>query len=210
MLVRIHYYSGLILASFISLHIFNHLVAIEGLQQHIDMMKRLRLVYRNSIAETLLLLAVSIQIYSGIRLYMGVKKRSAFDGFTKLQIYSGLYLSFFFVVHVAAVMIGRYVQHLDTNVYYGIAGLNTFPYYFFFLPYYTLAIIAFFTHIAAIHSKKMRSHVFGINPGKQSVIIIAIGIVFATIIIYTFTNGFKGFDIPESYQLKKQVAAKEK
>jgi hypothetical protein len=200
--VRIlHYYSGLTLASFVALHLYNHLMALGGLQRHIDIMNSLRIVYRNPIVESLLLIAVAIQIFSGLRLYLRLKKNPGY-GFAKLQIWSGLYLSFFFIFHVLAVLYGRTVQHLDTNVYYGIAGLNAFPYLFFFVPYYALAIMAFFTHIAAVHVQKMRRPIFGLPPRTQSIVIIMIGLAFTLIILHTFTDGFKGYTLPKAYQLK--------
>jgi len=196
-----HYYSGLTLATFVAFHLFNHLMALGGLNRHIEVMHSFRIVYRNPVAESLLLLAVAVQVFSGLRLYARLKKNPMY-GFAKLQIWSGLYLSFFFLFHVSAVLYGRTAQHLDTNIYYGIAGLNAFPYLLFFVPYYALAIMAFFAHIAAVHVQKMQRTIFGMPPRKQSVLIIIIGIAFTLTILYTFTNGFKGYTLPKAYKLK--------
>jgi hypothetical protein len=193
----LHYCSGLILAVFIAFHLLNHLVALNGLQSHIALMRQLRFIYRNPFIETMLLIAVSVQIYSGINL-----TRKNNNIWKRFQIYAGFYLAFFFIFHVSAVLYGRLVQHLDTNIYYGIAGLNTYPYSFFFVPYYALAIISFFVHIACVHAHKMVKSIFGITPVKQSLLIVIAGCFCSFIILYALTNHFHGYQLPKTYQLK--------
>ena len=92
-------------------------------------------------------------------------------------------------------------MNLDTNFYFGVAGLNTFPLNLFFMPYYGLAIISFFGHISAVHSKKMKSKIFGIGSVKQSYGILIIGIISTLIILYGLTNGFNGVEIPKEYDI---------
>lgn len=122
----IHYTSGLIITIFITLHLFNHLCSIAGAEAHTEVMNTLRLFYRNIFIETVLLIAVIIQIVSGLILFKTNRKK-AISFFEKLHIWSGLYLALFFVIHLGAVFTGRYLLHLDTNFYFGVAGLNTFP-----------------------------------------------------------------------------------
>tara|TARA_B100000809_G_C15039176_1_gene494905 strand:+ start:735 stop:1238 length:504 start_codon:yes stop_codon:yes gene_type:complete len=163
-------------------------------------MNDLRVVYRNIITETILLFAVAIQIISGIKLVLK-KRKSKSDFFGKLQIWTGLYLAIFLLIHVSAVLFGRLILNLDTNFYFGVAGLNTFPLNLFFMPYYGLAIISFFGHISAVHSKKMKSKIFGIGSVKQSYGILIIGIISTLIILYGLTNGFNGVEIPKEYDI---------
>lgn len=68
-LKRIHYISGLIISIFVGLHLFNHFTAIFGAEFHIAVMDKLRVVYRNIIVESILLIAVFVQIISGIKLF---------------------------------------------------------------------------------------------------------------------------------------------
>jgi hypothetical protein len=163
-------------------------------------MNDLRVVYRNIIAETILLLAVVIQIISGIKLFLK-KRKNVIDFFEKLQIWTGLYLAFFLLIHLSAVFSGRLILNLDTNFYFGVAGLNTFPFNLFFIPYYGLAIISFFGHISAVHSKKMKNKILRIEPNKQSYIILIIGIILTLVILYGLTNGFNGVEIPKEYDI---------
>lgn len=197
---RVHYFSGLILTIFIILHLFNHFCSVWGANKHLEVMNALRPFYRNFFAEIVLLSVVSIQIITGITLFRK-KLKSVGSGFEKLQIWSGLYLSVFFVIHLSAVFGGRFIFHLDTNFYFGVAGLNAFPYNIFFIPYYGLAIIAFFGHVAAIHHKKMKGKVLGLTTKQQAKAIILFGICLMILIFYGLTNHFAGVKIPDEYNV---------
>jgi len=197
---RIHFISGLTITIFIGLHLMNHVASIFGVATHIDLMNKLRLVYRNIIVETILLLLVVVQIISGIKLFFS-KRKSTNNFYEHLQIWTGLYLAFFLIIHVSAVLIGRHVLELDTNFYFGVAGLNTFPFNLFFAPYYGLAILSFFGHIASIHYQKMKKNCLGLSVAQQSKLILMIGIVITLIIFYGSTNGFTGVEIPENYDV---------
>lgn len=197
---KLHYFSGILITVFTGLHLFNHAWSILGAEAHISLMHTLRVVYRNVFVETVLLVAVLVQVVTGLKLYKQLRKSAA--GFLdKLQVWSGLYLAVFFLFHVGAVMGGRFVLGLDTNYYFGVAGLVTFPFNLFFVPYYLLAVMAFFGHIAAVHGKKMERNVFGFSPRGQSVVILGVGILFAFYLLFALSNGFQGIGIPEAYGL---------
>lgn len=197
---KLHYISGLTISLFVGLHLINHLISVLGAGSHIELMEVFRKVYRNPILESLLLLAVLTQIISGLRLWL-FKRKNTQDFFEKLQLWTGLYLAFFLVIHVSAVMSGRFILHLDTNFYFGVAGLNTFPLSLFFMPYYGLAICSFFGHVAAIHHQKMKHTLLGIKPHQQAYIILVTGLLMTVFIFYGLTNGFSGVDIPEDYHI---------
>jgi amino acid permease len=163
-------------------------------------MTTLRHFYRNIFVETILLLAVATQIYSGLKLFK-TKRKYAKTFFEKLHIGTGLYLAIFFVIHLSAVLAGRLFLHLDTNFYFGVAGLNNFPTNLFFIPYYSLAISSFFGHISAIHSSKMQQNIFGLTPNGQSKFILTFGICLTLIIFYGLTNKFQGVQIPTEYNV---------
>ncbi|MCC6289101.1 MAG: hypothetical protein IT249_14565 [Chitinophagaceae bacterium] len=197
---KIHYFSGLTITIFIGLHLFNHCYSIFGADKHIEVMTTLRHFYRNIFIEAILLLAVVIQIYSGLKLFR-LNRKSAKTFFEKLHIWTGLYLAIFFVIHLGAVFTGRLFLHLNTNFYFGVAGLNNFPTNLFFIPYYALAIISFFGHISAIHSKKMQQNIFGLTPDRQSTFILTFGIGLTLVIFYGLTNHFHGVKIPTEYNI---------
>jgi len=197
---NIHYISGLAITIFVGLHLFNHSLSIFGADRHIEVMNTLRLFYRNVFLETVLLIAVLVQIISGLNLFK-TNRKIATTPFEKLHIWTGLYLAIFFIIHLTAVLGGRLFLHLDTNFYFGVAGLNSFPFSLFFIPYYGLAILSFFGHIASIHSKKMKQIIFGLSPNKQSIIILIFGLLLTIVIFYGLTNHFNGFIIPSEYNI---------
>ena len=170
---KLHFFSGLTITIFVGIHLFNHVWSIFGAEAHIELMNIFRLFYRNIFVEIILLSTVLVQIISGIKLII-VNKKIAVSHFEKLHIWSGMYLALFFIIHLSAVLGGRFILKLDTNFYFGVAGLNTFPFNLFFVPYYGLAIISFFGHIAAIHIKKMRISILGLTAQQQSKVILAI------------------------------------
>ncbi|MFN5416595.1 MAG: hypothetical protein ACK5B9_06020 [Flavobacteriia bacterium] len=199
-LKKIHYISGLTITVFVSLHLFNHIYSIFGVGKHIELMTNLRQFYRNIIAETILILAVFVQIISGLRLFF-MNRNKVITSFDKLQIWTGLYLAVFFIIHLVAVLVGRTFLNLDTNFYFGVAGLNNFPTNLFFIPYYALAIISFFGHIAAIHNKKMKQNILGLTPNVQSKIILTFGVCLTIAIFCGLTNRFQGVEIPKEYNV---------
>jgi len=197
---RLHYISGLVITIFIGLHLFNHVNSIFGADKHIEIMNSLRLFYRNIFIEIILLSAVIVQIFSGITLYM-TNRNTGLSYFDKLQIWTGFYLAIFFIIHLSAVLAGRFFFHLDTNFYFGVAGLNSFPFNLFFIPYYAIAIISFFGHIACIHNKKMKHSIFGLTVNGQSKTILIFGICLTILIFYGLTNHFEGVEIPTDYKI---------
>lgn len=197
---RIHYFSGLSITIFIGLHFFNHACSVFGAEKHIAVMDTLRLLYRNVFVEIFLLIAVFIQVISGLILFKA-RRKNIISYFDKLHIWTGFYLAIFFIIHLSAVFVGRFFLHLDTNFYFGVAGLNSFPINLFFIPYYGLAIISFFGHIASIHSKKMKQPIFGLSPTLQAKGILIFGICLTVVIFYGLTNHFSGVQIPKEYNV---------
>ncbi len=197
---KIHYISGLIITVFVGFHLFNHVWSIFGAEEHIEMMNSFRIIYRNIFVEIILLITVFVQIFSGLKLFKTNRKR-AVSIFDKLHMWTGLYLALFFVIHVSAVLAGRYFLKLDTNFYFGVAGLNTFLFNLFFIPYYGLAIFSFFGHIACIHNKKMKRNVLGLTPNVQSKAILIFGIFLSVVILYGLTNHFCGVKIPSEFNV---------
>jgi len=196
LLRKLHYYSAIIITAFIVLHLVNHAASLISIDTHIELMNQLRKVYRHPFAECLLILAVLFQIFSGIRLFL-VQRKIAKGFFERLQIWSGVYLAFFFLIHLSAVFAGRYLLKLDTNFYFGVAGLNQFPLNLFFIPYYSLAVFSFFSHIASIHYQKMKKR--NVDATIPSKLIIVFGVIIVFLLIYGLTNTFKGVTVPDEY-----------
>jgi succinate dehydrogenase/fumarate reductase cytochrome b subunit len=146
----LHRLSGIVIASFLLLHIINHLLALGGPQLHITVMNLFRYVYRFPPVEIFLLVCVAFQIVSGMILVFkkGFLKQPVYE---LVQIFSGVYLSFFMIYHVRAVMLGRYVWNVNTDFYFAAGVANRHPEKLFFIPYYTLSLVCAFAHIACAH-----------------------------------------------------------
>lgn len=181
----IHYWSGITLSVFIGFHLFNQLMSLIGADAHIKVMQAFRTVYRHPVVETVLLAAVLFQVVTGLKMVFTPKRSSIAE---KIQVYSGLYLSFFLLFHVGAVLYGRWLG-MDTRFYFAAAGLNMYPATLFFIPYYLLAVAAITLHVAAIHYRKTGS------LGWSRAIVIT-GLLTVVLIITGFTNRFQWREIP--------------
>lgn len=195
---KIHYYSGLFISIFITIHFINHLFALVSPEKHIETMEIARLIYRNIIFETLLIIAVVTQVIAGFKLVKN-KRATATNGWDKLHIYSGLYLSFFLIVHPIAIFAGRYYFQLDTNFWFGATVVNYFPMVLFYGPYYFLGVFAFFTHVACIHRQRVIQLGWKTNPNLHAKVIMSVGAIVGLLILAGFTGYFQGLQIPVEY-----------
>jgi hypothetical protein len=150
-------------------------------------MKSARKIYRNKFVESLLFLAVLLQVISGITLVI-MKWNKVENYFDRIQIASGLYLSFFLLNHVMAVLRGRYILKMDTNIYYGAGVMNMWPQKLFFIPYYSFAILSFFFHVACVHRLKMEKFAGLAVSTKQSFMIMGAGALITFLVIIKMAN----------------------
>lgn len=139
---RLHRLNALLLAAFLILHLANHAALLGGLALHQSVMDALRPLYRGA-AEPLLILLIALQ--AGLGLALARRRSWPRDGWGKARIASGLYLAFFLVQHVPAVLWSR----PETGTAFAAAPVASLPLAAYFIPYYTLAVTALFTHVAA-------------------------------------------------------------
>lgn len=85
-------------------------------------------------------------------------------------------------------MLGRYKMHVDTNLYYGAGVMNIWPQKLIFIPYYSLAILAFFFHVACIHRTKMKEFVPKEVAEQQAIGIMIFGCVVTFLIIFKMSH----------------------
>ena len=199
MLHILHRASACIIGAYVAVHLFNHLLAIESVAAHIQFMESFRQVYRNSFVELLLLACVTFQIDSGVYFIKNRwgQRRGFFE---RVQALSGGFLAYFLLVHVGAILFGRAALKLDTNFYYAAAGIHVPPFQYYFLPYYFLAVIAFFGHVAcAIHSLNRKN--FG-EPSRNyfGYAVLAVGVAISTLIVAAFAGAFYDIQVPQNYR----------
>ena len=195
MLRKIHRTSALVLFAFIALHLTNHLFALTGIEAHIAMMRQLRAGYRHPVAETAVLLAALSQVVTGLILvYRGRRERRTL--WQRVQAWSGIVLAAFLLQHVPAVMVGRYLQKLDTNFYFAAAVLQGGVYKYYFLPYYFAGVAAVFVHLAAAVRLRLP---YGCARTAVVFILIVTGIAAACVIVLCFGGAFYEIRLPAGY-----------
>jgi len=146
---HIHASSAIVLATFALAHVFNHSLAIINLSTHTAVLHMLRLVYRQNVAQPILIAAVGVQVGTGLTMVWKYYLRRA-TPLRNLQLVSGIYLAVFLVTHLITVFTTRQ-SGIDTDFVWAshapaglLAGLSSVP----LLPRYSLAVLAVFVHLA--------------------------------------------------------------
>jgi succinate dehydrogenase/fumarate reductase cytochrome b subunit len=196
---KAHRISGVVVAAYVAVHLLDHLLAIRSVDAHIQFMEACRQVYRHLFVEAILLACVAFQIGSGV--YLIKQTWGARRGwFQRIQAWSGGYLVFFLLLHVAAVLVGRTVLALDTNFYFAASGMHVRPFSYFFVPYYFVAVIAIFGHLACAVRALLRGRASEALRGFAAYAVLALGVVAATLIVAAFAGAFYDIQIPSAYR----------
>jgi len=194
------------MAVFVFLHLINHALSIFGPEAHLAFMDWIRPLYRNIVGETLLVAAAVTQIISGVQLLWLMRKRSVLGWFDRLRMLSGVVLGLFLIVHLTAVFSFRYGQGIDTNFHFVAPGYNVYPATLFFIPYYSLAVVAFFVHLSAVHYLKIQQYVAVQQARKQAQWGIVAGVLVAIIILLGFTDFLQGREAQNPFEKKISIS----
>lgn len=193
---KLHRVGAVVLTLFVLAHLANHLAALAGIAAHLRFMEAARIVYRQPVVETLLLFGVVVQAGSGLRLLVaGWTRRRAWLAW--LQAGSGACLALFLLIHVPAVLFGRAVLDLDTNVHFAAAGLQVWPYSLFFVPYYFLAVLAVFAHLGCALARRARP-----APGRRAaavVVTMCLGAVVSGMVVAALMGMLYPYTVPQAY-----------
>ncbi len=194
----LHKVTALVLAVFVSMHIANHLASLHSVALHIALMNAFRKVYRQPVVEVLVVACAAFQAASGLALVS--RGWSARTGWVaRLQAGSGMYLAFFLLAHVSAVLYGRIVLRLDTNFFYAAAGLHVPPFAWFFAPYYFLAVLALFVHAGCAsywHFLRPRPTVGRVLLASAT----GAGLVVSLLVTASLAGAFEPLHIPPEYR----------
>lgn len=183
--------------AFFAAHILNHLAIYAGAQAHIAVMDTLRVIYRMPLIELILIWAITRQAWAGIkqsRRFGPLKSKGRF----RMLSWSGLYLIGFLLIHIGAITVARYIQGLDTNIYFGAAGYRVWPFMYWFYPYYFLAIFLAFSHAGAVLWLRTRAK----NAKKADRFYkagIILGLTFGVLITLGVSGTSVAYDIPSLY-----------
>lgn len=184
---KLHRATAIILGVFIVSHLIVHLFALGGIEAHLKALNAVQWIYRNPLGESLLVIAILTQIVTGLKRLKAKRKNKTV--WAKAQVFSGLYLMGFLIIHTSAAIFTHSIFGLETDFYWAAGSMNISPVKFFFWPYYFFAVLSVFVHFAcALH--------FG-WPGKFGVVrkgLPWLGGIIALTIILTFTGTF--YDVP--------------
>lgn len=193
MWARVHSITGMLILTFVALHLVVHLTALLGIAAHVRFLSVVQVVYRNPVVEPVLLLALALQIGIGIRFAISRWHSTRADRWARVQLVSGLYLAFFVINHTGAALYARYGAALDTNFYWASGVLLHPVLRWYFYPYYGLAILAVFTHFAAAIWYRTRS-----VRAVRLAILSGVGI--AGLILLSFGGWLYPIATPDAYQ----------
>jgi len=186
-LKTLHRYTAILLGLFIISHLIVHLFALAGPEAHLAALDAVQWTYRNPVGELILVFAILVQIYTGFK-RLKSKKRI---GWAKAQVYSGMYLIMFLIVHTSAALYTHHIFGLETDFYWAAGSLHFNPLRFGFALYYFLAILAFFVHMAAAIR-------FGWPKTSRAILrtIPISGAIIACLILSAFWGAYYVIDIP--------------
>ena len=193
-ILLVHRGSAAVLITFAAVHLANHLAGLHGVEVHQAFMDAARVVYRAPFVEPFLLVAVLVQILTGLaQLRAGRGSRS--NVWSRLQTVSGGYLLFYLANHTLAILAARWFG-LDSNFYLAAAVLTIPPLPLLFAPYYALGILALFAHIACAVHFRMHSE----NGDRVAKSLLVAGAILAPIIVAVFTGAVHDIHLPPAYR----------
>ena len=197
----IHHITGITISIFIIAHLFNHGMAVFGIEAHQSTMEVLRKVYRIPVVEVLLITAFLFQSISGILLFRKLWKKRDKTSLEKAKMYSGLVLGLFILQHIPAIIGQRLYFDLDTNFHFAARVVLQKPFLYYFIPYYFIGIMAFALHLASIHREKISRFIGEKRASIHFYLILSFFFVIALVLLYTFTGGLYDIQIPEEYNV---------
>lgn len=147
---RLHRLSALVLGAFIALHLANHLAGLWGQAAHAVTQQALARLYRAPMVEPLLLILFLGQMISGLRLSLPrLRLLRKLPPWSRLQTLSGLSLIAFLIIHISAVLTARMAGVPSDLAFAATAFQAGGLWPWLFAPYYGLAVMAVFLHLAA-------------------------------------------------------------
>lgn len=196
---KFHRWNAVFLALFIILHMGTHVSGLWGIEIYNATQETLRLIYRNPVAEPLLLLASVVQIGLGATLLIRSVRRGLRGLWAWVQVISGgLFLSFF-IEHLVALVLARWIDGLDTNFYWPASVMSGAPFIWYFVPYYFLGVTSLFVHIGCAVRLQMIRSGHSEMAAKAFWLITLAGVVLATLINSMLLGVFYDIRMPDEW-----------
>lgn len=203
---RFHRLTAYILIAFVVVHLINHLFLIAGRDTYNQVQEILNAVYRNPILEPILIIAISFQVISGLKLAIESLRRKPKRPFwqrpfwEKTQIISGLVFAFFIIEHLIALAGVRWFNpQLESDFYWPASVMDGAPFTYYFVPYYFLGVLAVMTHMG------IGLRYVAIRKGKRqlgdmlAIGFIVLGAVFGILIVLSLLGVFYEITLPAKW-----------
>ena len=184
----LHRFTAVLLLLFIVSHLAVHLTALGGIDQHLAALKAVQVIYRNPVGETILVVAIILQVVTGAKQLRFKRLRS---GWAKAQVISGSYLLFFLIIHTSAAVSTHQLFGLETDFYWAAGTVNISPIKYGFMPYYFAGVLAFFVHMAAALRMGWPR-----TPKPLLIALPVLGSAIGALIVASFAGAFYPIDIP--------------
>ncbi|MEM1262511.1 MAG: hypothetical protein AAGH76_08945 [Pseudomonadota bacterium] len=182
----IHRSTAMLLALFIVTHLTVHLFAVAGPDPHSTALTAVQWVYRNPVGEAVLVLAIIVQIITGASRLRYRRQR----GWGLVQAISGTYLLIFLLLHPSAALYTHHLFGIETDFYWSAGSLYYDSIRYGFAVYYTLAIVAVFSHLgAAVHYNAP-------SLNRLATLMPAIGLLIGATIVLSIGGAFYPIDLP--------------
>lgn len=183
---------GLITASFIAFHLFNHLFGLLGPAAHAAAMDLGRVFYRSPIGESVLVAAMLFQVASGLYL-LRVWSVSDLNKYRLFQVATGIYLTFFILGHMNSVFIfARSFLEIPTDWEFatgGPKGLLFDEWNVRLIPHYSMGVLFALTHLFLGLRVVLLAH--GVSELRSNQVL-WLGIVFAFLVAVLIMAGMLG------------------
>jgi succinate dehydrogenase/fumarate reductase cytochrome b subunit len=200
-LKQLHRITGIIVAVFIILHLFNHSMAWFGVETHQKILDTFRSFYRIPIIEIILVSCFMFQIFSGIKLLLELRKKKDKTNYEKIQMFTGIALAYFIIQHIPATIGQRMLHGFDTNFYFASRVVIQKPWLYYFVPYYFIGVMVVGLHIANVHRHKISDKVGIKTANLHFYAILTFFVLLALIILYSLMGGRFEIVIPEIYNV---------
>ncbi|GLQ21912.1 hypothetical protein ACFFUB_08680 [Algimonas porphyrae] len=188
-----HRHNARLLLIFLAAHLLSHLAAIFGPDSQAAVMNAARAVYRTPVIEIPLIGLFIAQVGLGLIMVWPRIRQSQKPLWSWIQIVSGIYLAVFILNHIfLGILRGRTFDGVETGFHFVAATLVTAPIKYGFIPYYFLAIVALFAHLAAALHWSGRST--RITRG-----LIILGVTIASLVTASYAGLFYPIELPDAY-----------
>ena len=186
---KVHRVSAfLLIFGFIGLHIMNHAIALISPERHEELRLLFRSWYASTLVEPLLFGLLLIIIFSGVPMALRYM-RSVGDHYKTLQIGSGIYMAFFFMAHVNAVLSARY-RGVETDWIFATGEQGLINGFYFLIPYYIWSVGMIWLHVSCgIRMVMLANRVCAEKANQTFKVLILVGSL-VTIIVTAALLGF--------------------